>query len=50
MSIDGGEEPVHKMNEPPSDIECDRYWKQDDTAKQCQNHVHIPAITATFAR
>ena len=32
MIIDRGEETIHKMNETPSDVECNGYWKKNDTA------------------
>lgn len=37
MTIYWGEEPIHKMNEPPCGIECDGDWEQDNTA----NYVKI---------
>lgn len=33
LSIDWRKETIHKMNEPPGDIESDCYWKQDHTAE-----------------
>lgn len=32
MIIDWGEETIHKMNETPSDVECNGYWKKNDAA------------------
>jgi hypothetical protein len=32
MIIDWGEETIHKMNETPSDVECDSYRKKNDAA------------------
>ena len=32
MIIDWREEAIHKMNETPSDVECNGYWKKNDTA------------------
>lgn len=33
MNKDRREKPIDKMNEPPGDVECDRYWEQDDAAR-----------------
>lgn len=34
MIIDWREETIHKMNETPSDVECNGYRKKNDAAKQ----------------
>jgi hypothetical protein len=33
MIINRGEETIHEANENPCDVECNGYWKKNDTAK-----------------
>lgn len=34
MIIDWGEETIDKVNETPRYVECDGYWKKNDTEKR----------------
>lgn len=33
MIINGGEETIHETDENPRHVECNSYWKKNDTAK-----------------
>jgi hypothetical protein len=48
LCIDGGEEPINKMNEPPRDVECYCYGEENYTEgehKQITTSVYVAGMT-----
>jgi hypothetical protein len=48
LSIDWRKEPIHEMNEPPSNVEGDCNWKKNDTSIRKKNNVKKKFIILGF--